>query len=304
MNAGLYHYSTSTPYQKRLIDRLTDEEEFVLVVLDACRFDMFDLLYGEYLSGDLRKVLAAGRWTADYARRTWTGRHDLTYVTSMPVVSDFYFELRGDDYRPSDHIETVVPLWDTEWDPELGTVPAERVTDAALAHASRPGPTRLVAHYAQPHVPYVGRTRILPWEEDAGAADEGMRQLLAENRARPTQRIYDRIRSGDISRAELRQAYKDNLVYALEEVVRLVERVDCPVVVTGDHGEHLGERGKYLHERDSLLIRQVPWFEVADDQTGRREIEPEYAERDPYSEGQRQSSEEIRGRLANLGYVE
>lgn len=49
---------------------MTDEEEFVLVVLDACRFDAFDLLYGEYLSGDLRKVLAAGRWTADYVRRT------------------------------------------------------------------------------------------------------------------------------------------------------------------------------------------------------------------------------------------
>lgn len=76
-----------------------------------------------------------------------------------------------------------------------------RARDRRRSHVREPpGPTRLIAHYAQPHVPYVGRTRILPWEDDADVADEGMCQLLAEDRARPTQRIYDRIRSGDISR--------------------------------------------------------------------------------------------------------
>jgi fructose/tagatose bisphosphate aldolase len=121
---------------------------------------------------------------------------------------------------------------------------------------------------------------------------------------RPTQRIYTRIKDGEISESELHQAYVDNLRYVLGEVVRLARRVDCPVVITSDHGEHLGEKGWYLHEEDSWLIRQVPWFVVDGSETGRREIEPEYETVDIETRGSDRSSEEVKSRLADLGYVE
>ena len=291
--------------QRRRIHEFITNDEFALIVLDACRYDVFARVYSEFLSGRLENVWASGRWTAEYAERTWTENYDLTYINSMPVNSDFYFDLHENSHRPEDHIRQLVHVWEDGWDPERGTVPAETMTDTALGYASRMADTRLVVHYAQPHAPYIGATEILPWDSDDDSSTEGgMRRLLSEDINRPNQRIYNRIKSGDISSHELHNAYLDNLEYVLNDVVRLVRRLDCPVVITGDHGEHLGEDGKYLHEEDSRLIRQVPWLAVSADETGRREIEAKYREMNPTATSDEQSREEIKNRLANLGYIE
>ncbi len=295
-----YRRRHSIERQRPLLHEFVEDDNFVVVVLDACRYDIFKDIYQGYLEGNLTKVWASGRWTGDYSRRTWTGNYDMTYLTTIPVVSDFYGEIRGWDYRPSNHFKNLVPLWDTDWDPSLGTVPPDSVTDTALAFVSKMESTKLVVHYSQPHVPYIGDTKILPWDEEP----EGMRHLLEEDIDRPTQRIYEQIQRGEISDQKLKQAYIDNLECALEEVVRLIKRVDCPVVITGDHGEHLGEGGKYLHEEDSTLIRQVPWLIVDESEKGHQEIEPEYKNRDIQYGDQEQSSQEVKERLANLGYVE
>jgi hypothetical protein len=157
----------------------------------------------------------------------------------------------------------------------------------------------VVAHYSQPHAPYIGETKILPWDDEP----DGMRQLLEKDIDRPNQRIYKRIMAGEISDAKLRKAYHDNLKYALSEVVRLIQRVDCPVVVTGDHGEHLGEGGRYLHEEESTLIRQVPWLFVDRSETGQKEIEQRYKTCE-IDDRERQTSKEIKNRLADLGYMD
>jgi len=293
----LYRRYRGIERQSRFINEIINETEFVLVVLDACRYDCFEDVCSSYLTGDLEKVWSSGRWTADYVRRTWTDKHDLTYLTAIPVISDFYFERTNMNYRPSEHFDSLVPLWDTDWDSSLGTVPGKNVTDTALAYCAQVDPTRLVVHYSQPHAPYIGETEILPWDDEP----ESMRQLLEKDTERPNQRIYDRIRNGDISRSKLKQAYIDNLESVLEEVVRLVKRVDCPVVITGDHGEHLGEGNKYLHEQESTLIRQVPWFTVDSELTGQIGIESVY-ENTSLNLPDEQSAEEIEKRLVDLGY--
>lgn len=293
----IYRWSQGITHQTPLMHKFVDQDEFVLIVLDACRYDAFRDQITTYLEGRLHLVWAAGRWTADYSRRTWTRDDDLTYLASVPVVSDFYFELRNMSYRPSDHIHRLIPLWKTDWDRTIGTVPPAAVTDAALAHADSPEATRLVAHYAQPHAPYVGATEILPWEEEPGS----MRHLLSEDIDRPNQRIYKRIQQGDISEVTLQRAYRDNLEAVLDEVVRLVHRVDCPVVITADHGEHLGERGRYLHEEESCLIRQIPWFVVDPQETSQKTITRDYEQRTV--DEQTAVSEEIKEKLADLGYT-
>lgn len=302
-----HRYRESIDRQRPYIRRFIEHDEFVLIVLDACRFDAFDQLIDDRLDGRLTQVWAAGRWTADYAKRTWTGFDDLTYLSSIPVFSDFYFELRGDDYRPSDHLKSVVPLWDDQWDPVLGTVPPEAVTDAALGYRSHHDHPRLVVHYAQPHVPYIGETRLTPDDEfysDSAVKEGGIRHLLAEDLDRPTQRIYRQIQAGRISDAELRQAYVDNLAHVLEEVTRLVRHLDCPVVITSDHGEHLGEDGRYLHEADSSSVRRVPWFVVDESETREKPIPDRFAAGDYRPPDPDPSNEELRDRLADLGYFE
>ena len=298
----LYRRRRNIQRQKHLIEEFASQDEFILVILDACRYDVFKEVYCDYLDGELSKVWSSGRWTADYVRRTWDDSYNLTYLSSIPVVSDFYFELRGNEFRPSDYFDEVVPLWDSKWDPELGTVPADEVTDTALAYSAQSDRTRLVAHYAQPHVPYVGDTMILPW--DSEEIDYDPQELLEKGIDRPTQRIYRQIKSGELPESELRQAYRDNLRYVLDEVIRLVRRADCPIVVTADHGEHLGEDGKYLHEEESCLIRQVPWLVVSDSKIGTVPIEEEYQSVELANDSQTQSSGEVKERLADLGYVD
>jgi hypothetical protein len=298
----LYRRQRDIQRQRHLINEFASQDELILVILDACRYDVFEEVYSDYVNGELSRVWSSGRWTADYVRRTWDDSHDLTYLSSIPVVSDFYFELRGYEFRPSNYFDEVVPLWDRKWDPELGTVPADKVTDTALAYSAQTDRTRLVAHYAQPHAPYVGDNMILPWDPEEDEYD--LQELLEKDIDRPSQRIYDRIKSGELPDCDLWQAYRDNLRYVLEEVVRLVRRADCPVVVTADHGEHLGEDEKYLHEEESCLIRQVPWFIVSDSEIGTVPVEDEYESLDLASNSQNQTSDKVKERLADLGYVD
>lgn len=289
--------------QKPLIHKFIDNDEFVLVILDACRYDVFNEVYREYFTGELKQVWASGRWTAQYCRRTWTEEYDLTYINSIPVFSDFYFELRDMDFRPGSHIKKIIHIWDYEWVASLGTTPPEEVTNEALRYANTDQPTRIVAHYAQPHVPYIGDKTIDSWSFDEVSLDENaeLRDILAQDRKRPTQTVLNKIRNGKVDEDQLKEVYQSNLEYALAEVERLVHRVDCPVVITGDHGEHLGESGNYLHEKDSSVVRRVPWLIVSEDELGieLNNMDPSNSHKSGLHSG---SEEEIEERLRNLGY--
>lgn len=144
------------PSQKPLVNSITDMDEYALIILDACRYDVFADVYDEYLRGTLKEVWATGRWTGDYARRMWDGYTDLDYISAAPVVSDFYFNRHEWGEGPTTKFRSVTPLWETHWDRDLGTVHPADVTNSALDVAAESGDTRLVAHYLQPHFPYIG----------------------------------------------------------------------------------------------------------------------------------------------------
>ena len=77
--------------------------------------------------------------------------------------------------------------------------------------------------------------------------------------------------------------------------------VNCPVVVTADHGEHLGENGYYLHEEDSVIVRQVPWLIVEKNKVGvvtNRKDPSETHRASSYSGSERDVEEQLR----QLGY--
>lgn len=298
----LYRSASAISRQKRLIHELTDRDEFALIVLDACRYDEFENIYENYLDGNLQRAWASGRWTAEYVERTWTQTHDLAYINSAPVISDHYFADRDSAYRPEEHITNLVNVWRTHWEPELETVPAEAVTAVAVDKVQENEATRLVAHYMQPHVPYIGEVRLDQATKAAQPAEQDLDAgTILEKENRSTYLLLELLEEGKISNAELRSAYRHNLDYVFQSVVQLVRRVDCPVVITADHGEHLGEGGKHLHEEDSTLIRQVPWFTVSESEIGTKSGQP--FEYDGPVESTTDVSADIANRLESLGYV-
>lgn len=289
------------PSQKTLVEDLLGDDEFVLVVLDACRYDYFESEYADYLSGDLRRVWSPASRTPLWVPAMWSDREfDLTYVSSNVYVGDFEYEKNDVRHRADEHIREVVSLWKTHWDGDVDTVRASDVTDTALAAAARDGPTRVVAHYLQPHEPYIGEDGFSKWAESGettaeteAESDLEDRESFLEDREEvsiPEIRRYDitwgerkqydlstpsanakrLIREGVIDDEDLHAAYLGNLRYVLEDVRRLVERVDCPVVVTADHGELLGEDGRYRHPSrvPHPLLREVPWFTVSEEIVG------------------------------------
>ncbi len=150
--------SDSLPPQKPL-----ERDWDVLVVLDAARYDVFESIYGEYLDGELTKVRSPGSATPEWATRTFTGSHELTYLSGNPFINSLGIPLNelkwgasaGYEWTATDHIDTIVDLWQEEWDDDLGAITPQAVTEAALDRVEAGYDGRLVVHYLQPHAPFI-----------------------------------------------------------------------------------------------------------------------------------------------------
>lgn len=343
LGSELYRRRRGIPRQADRIDALLSNEEFVLVILDACRYDVFRDLHAEYLAGSLERVWSSGNWTQQWVSRTWDGEYDLTYVSTTPFTFDYAHAEAGSEYTPSGRFDEVIDVIGREWHPVLSTTPPEPVTDIALQTIAAADTTRAVVHYMQPHAPYIGDTRILQWDEpdekisalldymdgdeaaldgyDDGMSSDGdsltlmelvRRDLDYREERRLSRANYEsmdaKVRRGDLSLREYRTAYRDNLRHVLGEVQRLISYLDCPVVVSADHGEHLGRHREELPrlghpDWTHPVLREVPWFVVDAESRGDSdlsEFEPATTY-DPDADGE-PSDETLTDRLAALGY--
>lgn len=334
----LYRHRNGIPRQKRQIHELLQQDEFVLVILDACRYDIFEEEYQDHLSGELNRCWSEANLTEKWMTNTWYDTYDLTYISTSPYTSDYVHENRGTGFKPSETFGEIIDVIGQEWNPVLSTTPPESVTDIALQQFSRTDEIRTVVHYMQPHQPYIGDTKILQWDitdekieqlleyigkdlEDASIdpeQDEITVEELAKNnidyhQERDLKRknykdIDKQLREGDITHEELKRAYRDNLKLVLPEVKRLVEHVDCPVIVSADHGEHLGrhldELSQYHHpDRTHPVLREVPWLRVSDTIKGKQNLEdPDLKSEYTLDDKSAATETEVEDRLEALGY--
>jgi hypothetical protein len=74
----------------------------------------------------------------------------------------------------------------------------------------------------------------------------------------------DIVRKGIATVAQLREAYEDNLRLVLGAIAGVLPEIRGRAVVTADHGEMLGEFGKFDHPGGTCLpqLIEVPWLEV------------------------------------------
>lgn len=246
--------------QEQNIDDLRSEDEWMLIVLDACRFDYFDDLFDQYFEGKSEPVCSVAHDTFEFGRLCWPEQYDdVSYISGTPVINsgDVEFGDEGlnalyDGYTPSDHLD-IVDIWKEGWNPDLGVCPPEPVTDAALADSA----DKKVVHYAQPHTPYIGEEQELGYTSGRHGRPTG---------GRPTDElIWNRVREGEITQERLHELYESNLNRVLSEVCRLVMGTETDrIIITSDHGEALGEYRMLAHPRkEHPHIRTVPWAEVS-----------------------------------------
>lgn len=262
-----------------------------LVLLDACRYDYFEKVYQDYLSGELKKVTSIASDTPGWLLGTFKDSEnykDTVYVSANPFINSKGVEF-VENFRASDLFYKVFDVWDWKFNFNYMTILPEDMGKATRLAKARYPSKKIIAHFMQPHWPYVTKEpfqEAFPgplaraWEaeknksiidEMGGVFEKIAEKLLGNLRVR---KMKDSLNLRNPEPEELfarkygvdflREAYEENLCLVLEEVKKTIERIPGDVVVTSDHGEFLGENGLYSHQSwsDSPILRKIPWLEV------------------------------------------
>lgn len=256
-----------------------------LVLLDACRYDLFEAIEG--LPGTVQKRQSKASNTIGFLKANLANRdlRDTVYVTANPQFRRIKAELDTE-------FHAVVDLWDHGWDGTMNTVLPETVTGEVLKIAERYPNKRLFVHYGQPHVPFVGSI--------------GREQFDLDRITEHSLPFWQQPMAGEweLDDNDIWDAYRENLELTLPHVERLLERLQGKTVVTSDHGNMIGESAapvpvtEYGHPGGVYTAKlvTVPWVTYTDD--NRKEITK--GENATTSEGR--SPEIVSDRLEYLGY--
>jgi len=243
------------------------EEWDQLVILDGCRFDMFERQ--NWLDGELSSRISVATETPEFLERIFGDKtyHDTVYVTANPMH-------RVDDWCPvdlDDVFRDVIDVWETEWDDELGTLPPEAMVEATEAAHEQYPDCRIIAHFVQPHYPFIGPLG----ERLEHGRMNGKERAEGKSGTADEKPVWGALRDGDYSTGRVKQAYEENLWLVLPYVQDLIDGFDGTTVVTADHGNHVGELiapfpvrlfGHPPGIRTPELVR-VPWLTVTNEQS-------------------------------------
>lgn len=230
-----------------------DQDWDNLIILDACRYDYFSKQIE--LEGELKPVISKGAHSSEFIQKNFLGKkmHDTIYVTANP----YYNKLQKENFYSVDH------LFD-QWNERFETILPQDVVDRAInVHNLHPN-KKIIVHFMQPHIPYLGSTaKKIRNRVDLTGYGYTTTQKEKDNRGITWWRALDK---GKITEKEIKKAYGETLDIVLEHAEKLIESLDGKSVITADHGEMLGERGviqkRYAHPHDIYTeqLRKVPWF--------------------------------------------
>lgn len=237
---------------------LEDDWDY-LIVLDACRYDFFERVYEDYLKGNLEKRRSAASSTPEWASKTFTGEHDLTYFSSNPFINNLGLPLNeidwgsscGYEWNAQEHITDIIDVWHEAWDDDLGTVLPEDMNQVVLDYLEEDrGTERTIIHYMQPHAPYITRGR--------GRKVEVIRKSFEEAKEEGTQKSDEEggliSKIGDSARRKFESVVEDSSLAM--KLGMLVELNPSSLLTLGRHGtrETLEE---YYEENLQLAMEQV-----------------------------------------------
>lgn len=226
---------------------ILEEDWDNLILLDACRYDVFEAV--SELPGKLQKRTSHGSSTAEFLQWNFANRtaYDTVFVSSNAMIGS---------RKTSIDVYKLVGLWGETVDvpsnnPENNTDPRsvpdpEPVVEKAIEMHHRYPNKRLIVHFLPPHTPFLIK------DGDRLTPDSPYR-------------TYTAAREGTVSAAEIRAVYEENVRYVLEYVSELLETLEGKTVVTSDHGELLGEgvplSAELLHPRWPVTKRH--YFDYA-----------------------------------------
>jgi hypothetical protein len=253
---------------------ILEEDWDTLVILDCARHDSFRKVNS--IDGKLQRKRSVASATPTFIQLNFRDQtaHDTLYLSANP---------KAGKHRECMDIFKLVGMWSPNPVREKrgGTntkalMDPKPVVDRSIElHEEYPN-KRHIVHLMPPHVPHM-------WKDG---------ERLDADSAYQT---YEAARRGEISAEEMREVYEENLEYVLDCLDPLLDAVSGKIVISGDHGELLGEGVPWwvasLHGRrdnhqqfdfghydrmNADELRDVPWLEI--DTGSRREIESSHPE--------------------------
>lgn len=279
LNQLYYSRAWSRPHCPDGIDIIEADWDHLLI-LDACRYDMFREVVGS--DARIEKRTSRGSATSEWLKANFDGRdlYDVVYLAGNPQFANHFDDLDVEFHATYD-------VWRTHWDDDLDTVPPEAMASVTRTAAAEFPQKRILAHFLQPHLPFLGPSaRELPEPQ----------QALWYHVMRGTEQVSDEL---------LWRCFIENLELVLDEAIPLANELDGKAVISSDHGNMAGERVfpaavKHYGHPTRLYhpkLVDVPWM-VCESEP-RRTVVPEPPERtdDDYD------SAAVETRLEQLGYM-
>jgi hypothetical protein len=226
-------------------DGIFEEDWDNLIILDACRHDLYEEVNGET---DYRYSL--GGTSGDYIKENFSeGEYDdIVYITANVHFHETQFEKYTTTSRNVDDVfHTIFHTYQDKWDEELGTVRPEAVVEDAKTAEKLFPEKRKIIHFMQPHVPFI----------ESQLADGFERPNKNEKRDMHALTLAD---IGKLNHKEVWKAYKKNLEHVMPHAEKLVDNLEGRTVITADHGNLMGENSRYGHffNDRSEPLRKVP----------------------------------------------
>ncbi|MFX1303253.1 MAG: hypothetical protein ACFE9X_07835 [Promethearchaeota archaeon] len=242
-NALLYKFC-SFLYRKNNGFYIFNESWDNLIILDACRYDVFKEQYlKRNMKGELFKKVSRGAHTISFLFENFTKNYydDIIYITANPYVNKF---LKGKFYK-------IISVWKDNWDEKHHTVLPETMYDYAIKTLLKYPNKKYIIHFMQPHFPYIG------YKLEKNIPNKSFFSLYAAE-------IYTHIEYYTHIKI-----YKKNLQIALTYIEKLINVLPGITIVSADHGEAFKEKLHTLipftfsgHRRGIRMpsLVNVPWL--------------------------------------------
>lgn len=263
-----------------------DEDWDNLIILDGARYDIFDEVSN--FENDLAKRTSLGSTSSEFINENFVDHsyHDTVYITANP-----YYELVENDV-----FHNVIPLLN-KWDNKVQTVlPSDVVSAANEAHSKYPN-KRLIIHFMQPHIPFIG-------EKGQSIRADGWTTGINNEEGISVWNLLMYGHDCNFTQENVISAYFENHEIAIKHANDLSKDLVGKTVLTSDHGNLIGERmspiparayGHMTGLREPGLVN-IPWQTLPHDERKKVKSEP------PVAEMSKMSDKEREKRLEALGY--
>lgn len=253
----------------------------VLIVLDACRWDLWERYAPKHHVNDrirhVESIYSCASSSDEWLLKSFQQAPDEIVGDSIYVTANAYTHKID-----IDRFYDVEEVWRYGRDPRSGTVFPEVVTNEAI-RAYRDAPDkRLIIHYLQPHAPF-------------------LHCLDKYHQSADNQEVWRGIQQGEFERDDVFKDYGQNLLTVLDHVETILDNVTGTIAITSDHGNFVGEWGLYGHPSWVPLpaVKRVPWA-VAE---GNNQESYKIRDRDSITTVETEEPS-VKEHLRQLGYVE